>query len=206
MPHDEDDISPPQSENPGISVGLTGVAARRFGSACARDADDLARAIAEEREAEAKLADARLGRAGLETEQLSRSLAHTQRISSLEARLRAGASELIDRFITDLDILFDDARRGVQILGSPDRERDELTGTLLDATLVTNAPSVRRRLEAIGAAQVQAAALKLGVDVSEDAVKTHLRELLAEIPEIEPALRAAGRCTQRANCGRSPGA
>jgi hypothetical protein len=92
----------------------------------------------------------------------------------------------------DLDIVFDDTRRGLQMLGSPDRGRDDLTGTLLDATLTTNGPSVRRRLGAIRAAQVHADALKLSLDVSEDAVKARLRELLAEIPEIEPALREAG--------------
>jgi hypothetical protein len=159
---------------------------------CIHDAENQTRVEAKVRAAEEALTETRREAADFQAAQMGRSLAHDLRIRRQQALLRAGAPEVIDRFITDVDAAVEATRRAVQVIGSTDRGRDEVTGALLESTVATNTASVRRRLDALYTARTRAEELKLAMDVSEEAVKVILRDLLTTIPDVEPAFRTLG--------------
>jgi hypothetical protein len=164
----------------------------RFAAACARDAEHRATASAEVCQAEIRLADAQRRRAEIETAALGRSLTHSLRISALEAHLRSGAAPCLGRFLSDLAALVDETRLQSEVLKADAGARDDFTGALSAPAIATNAASVGRRLRAIDAARVRVVALTLEPEADEEVLRATLRELLAGLPAVEPALREAG--------------
>lgn len=158
----------------------------------ARDAEALAREKALAADLAANTAAARQRCVVIETRMLTRSLAYGVRDAARKAELCAGAPEIVDRFLSDMTAELDATRRLVEILGSTDLERDEISGALRPARIATNSASVGRRLTAISAAMARAEALKLEVDVNEDTIKATLRELLVGLPAVEGAVREVG--------------
>lgn len=145
------------------------------------------------RQAETQLADARRRHAELGAEQISRSLTHEWRISGLEALLRAGAPEFLDRFLMDLDVLTDETRLQFKVLKSVAGLRDDLTGALprsrhRDERRERGAAFPRHR----GRPGPRRREMKLEPELAEEAVKTTLRELLAGLPAVESPLRETG--------------
>ncbi|MBI4498194.1 MAG: hypothetical protein HY689_09875 [Chloroflexi bacterium] len=110
----------------------------------------------------------------------SASFGHDHALQRLERKLREGAPEVLDDFLKELRDLADETRRAIQ--------SEEPVHSLVpwnEKPGLSNAPSVRARLEAIRRALDEAEALKLAA-LAPDELAAHLDALRRGLPEIGP--------------------
>jgi len=156
----------------------------------------LAEADAQVERARDLLRDAEAARAEIQREALTASGQHGVTVSRLEARLRVGASPLINSFLREIDEQVDAARaRGVlQVAERPSRE---VAGEHVRGAIMSNAESVNRRLGALRRAAVVAEAMMLEA-IDETELRARLEALRDGIPAIEGLLVDAAPLLTRA--------
>jgi hypothetical protein len=146
------------------------------------------RAAADDQLAHARtlLRDAEVQSAELQVEEMAASGNHAVAVQRLEARLRVGASSLIDSFLREIEEQVDVARsRGV--LQIAERLGREVSGERVPGGFVSNSESVNRRIGALRHAAVVAEAMKLEA-IDEAELRARLEKIRDEIPAIEGLL------------------
>lgn len=139
---------------------------------------------------EQELARAREQLAQLQVEDLSNGVQYSHADSQSEWRLRAGASALIDHFITEAWAA-EDAARAPGVLQIHEKSGHERSGEWVPARTFTNAASVDRHLEALGQACRVAETLKLEA-IGDAELRARLEALRDGIPPIEPLMVPTG--------------
>ena len=152
---------------------------RRLGTAAAR-------AQAREDEIAALHREATQHRVDASAAALAESLTHERQVHRLEAQLRRGAPECIDRFLSELEAVEQEMRLAVETRIS-DGHADPMSGHRVPI-VSTNAPGIDARLAALQAARVSAEALRLTA-LSEAEILAQLTALRDGIPDMEPLAR-----------------
>jgi hypothetical protein len=151
-----------------------------------RSTAQLAEADAQIERARDLLRDAETACAEIQREALTASGQHGVTVSRLEARLRAGAPEILDVFIAET-MAEEDAARGRGVLQISERPSREVAGESVRGAIMSNAESVTKRLEALRHARRIAEDLKLAA-TPEPELRARLEKIRDEIPAIEPLL------------------
>jgi hypothetical protein len=161
-----------------------------------RSTTRLAEADAQIERARALLRDAEAARAEIQCEALTASGQHGVTISRLEARLRVGASPLIDSFLREIDEQVDLARAG-GVLQVAERPSRVVAGEHVRGAIMSNVESVTRRLAALHRSRETAEAMKLEA-IDEPELRARLEALRDGIPAIEGLLVDAAPILTRA--------